>query len=154
MSDPRSYRPEAGTIPDEPGVYRFRDPHGRVLYVGKAKSLRSRLANYFSALSGLHPRTQAMVTSAASVDWPIGASGYDVRMNVDLSGNVPHGFFVTPIDGAGVAGVNAPIGSFDPGLAGAHIYAQWLVLGDAGGKPTVYGAPVAASTGLSLRIGL
>ncbi len=69
MSDPRSYRPEAGTIPDEPGVYRFRDPHGRVLYVGKAKSLRSRLANYFSALSGLHPRTQAMVTSAASVDW-------------------------------------------------------------------------------------
>ena len=71
MSDPRSYRPAAGTVPDEPGVYRFRDPHGRVIYVGKAKSLRSRLANYFSALSGLHPRTQAMVTSASSVDWTI-----------------------------------------------------------------------------------
>ena len=98
--------------------------------------------------------TAVLAWSAASVNWPIGASGFDVRMNVDLSGNVSHGFFVTPIDGAGVAGVNAPIGSFDPALAGAHIFAQWFVLGDSGGKPTVYGVPLAASSGLSLRIGL
>lgn len=98
--------------------------------------------------------TAVLAWSAASVDWPIGASGYDVRMNVDLSGGVPYGFFSTPIDGAGVAGVSAPIGSFDPALAGAHIYAQWFVIGDAGGKPTVFGVPLAATSGLSLRIGL
>lgn len=69
MPDPSTYRPAPGTVPDAPGVYRFRDVDGRVIYVGKAKSLRSRLANYFTDLSGLHPRTQAMVTTAASVDW-------------------------------------------------------------------------------------
>jgi excinuclease ABC subunit C len=58
-------------VPDEPGVYRFRDEHGRVIYVGKAKSLRSRLNSYFSDLSGLHPRTRQMVTTAASVDWTV-----------------------------------------------------------------------------------
>lgn len=67
--DPREYRPAPGSVPDAPGVYRFRDAHGRVIYVGKAKSLRSRLANYFGDLAALHPRTQAMVTSASSVDW-------------------------------------------------------------------------------------
>ena len=69
MADPASYRPAQGEIPDAPGVYRFRDPHGRVVYVGKAKSLRSRLSSYFQDLSALHPRTQAMVTTASSVDW-------------------------------------------------------------------------------------
>ena len=68
MADPRSYRPAAGSIPDAPGVYRFLDDHGRVIYVGKAKSLRSRLASYFASLATLHPRTAAMVTSASSVD--------------------------------------------------------------------------------------
>jgi excinuclease ABC subunit C len=58
-------------VPDEPGVYRFRDEHGRVIYAGKAKSLRSRLNSYFSDLSGLHPRTRQMVTTAASVDWTV-----------------------------------------------------------------------------------
>jgi excinuclease ABC subunit C len=58
-------------VPDEPGVYRFRDEHGRVIYVGKAKSLRSRLNSYFCDLSGLHPRTRQMVTTAASVDWTV-----------------------------------------------------------------------------------
>ena len=58
-------------MPDSPGVYRFRDEHGRVIYVGKAISLRSRLANYFQDLSALHPRTQSMVTSAASVEWTV-----------------------------------------------------------------------------------
>ena len=55
----------------EPGVYRFRDPHGRVIYVGKAKSLRSRLNSYFADLSGLAPRTRRMVMTAASVEWTV-----------------------------------------------------------------------------------
>ncbi|MGH3840277.1 MAG: excinuclease ABC subunit UvrC [Pseudonocardiaceae bacterium] len=69
--DPCTYRPAPGTIPDAPGVYRFRDEHGRVIYVGKAKSLRSRLNSYFADLSGLHPRTRQMVTTAASVEWTV-----------------------------------------------------------------------------------
>jgi excinuclease ABC subunit C len=69
VADPASYRPASGEIPDSPGVYRFRDRQGRVVYVGKAKSLRSRLASYFQDLAALHPRTQAMVTTACSVDW-------------------------------------------------------------------------------------
>ena len=68
MPDPASYRPAPGSIPVEPGVYRFRDPHGRVIYVGKAKSLRSRLTSYFADLAGLHPRTRQMVTTAAGVE--------------------------------------------------------------------------------------
>ena len=55
----------------EPGVYRFRDSHRRVIYVGKAKSLRSRLNSYFADLSGLAPRTRQMVTTAASVEWTV-----------------------------------------------------------------------------------
>ncbi|MEU8230766.1 excinuclease ABC subunit UvrC [Actinoplanes sp. NPDC048967] len=69
MPDPSSYRPAPGTIPDAPGVYRFRDPTGRVIYVGKAKSLRSRLNSYFADTFSLHARTQQMVTTAAAVDW-------------------------------------------------------------------------------------
>ncbi|MDT0164441.1 excinuclease ABC subunit UvrC [Actinotalea sp. AC32] len=71
MADPATYRPRPGQVPDSPGVYRFRDEHGRVVYVGKAKSLRSRLASYFQDLSALHPRTQQMVTTAASVEWTV-----------------------------------------------------------------------------------
>lgn len=71
MADPASYRPAPGEIPDSPGVYRFSDEHGRVIYVGKAKSLRSRLANYFQDITGLHPRTRQMVTTAASVQWTV-----------------------------------------------------------------------------------
>ncbi|MEV5428720.1 excinuclease ABC subunit UvrC [Streptomyces sp. NPDC052701] len=71
MADPSSYRPKPGEIPDSPGVYRFRDEHRRVIYVGKAKSLRQRLANYFQDLAGLHPRTRTMVTTAASVEWTV-----------------------------------------------------------------------------------
>ncbi|MEV0930316.1 excinuclease ABC subunit UvrC [Streptomyces phaeochromogenes] len=71
MADPSSYRPKPGQIPDSPGVYKFRDEHRRVIYVGKAKSLRQRLASYFQDLSGLHPRTRTMVTTAASVEWTV-----------------------------------------------------------------------------------
>ncbi|PBC64303.1 excinuclease ABC subunit C [Streptomyces sp. Tue6028] len=71
MADPSSYRPKPGQIPDSPGVYKFRDEHRRVIYVGKAKSLRQRLANYFQDLANLHPRTRTMVTTAASVEWTV-----------------------------------------------------------------------------------
>ena len=67
MADPASYRPAPGSIPDAPGVYRFRDERGRVIYVGKATSLRSRVSSYFQDLTNLHPRTQTMVTTAAAV---------------------------------------------------------------------------------------
>jgi excinuclease ABC subunit C len=71
VPDPTTYRPAPGSIPVEPGVYRFRDPHGRVIYVGKAKSLRSRLNSYFADISGLAPRTRQMVMAAGSVEWTV-----------------------------------------------------------------------------------
>ncbi|MFC6094083.1 excinuclease ABC subunit UvrC [Saccharothrix lopnurensis] len=71
MADPSTYRPATGTIPEAPGVYKFRDAGGRVVYVGKAKNLRSRLNSYFADLTGLHPRTRQMVTTAASVEWTV-----------------------------------------------------------------------------------
>jgi excinuclease ABC subunit C len=71
MADPATYRPAPGEIPTDPGVYRFRDDRGRVVYVGKARNLRSRLNSYFADPMGLHPRTRSMVTTAASVDWVV-----------------------------------------------------------------------------------
>ncbi|MDH4354292.1 MAG: excinuclease ABC subunit UvrC, partial [Actinomycetota bacterium] len=74
MTDPAAYRPAPGSVPDAPGVYRYRDPHGRVVYVGKAKSLRSRLGQYFQDPAGLHPRTLAMLETASSVEWTVVAN--------------------------------------------------------------------------------
>ena len=71
MPDPSTYRPATGSIPEQPGVYRFSDPHGRVIYVGKAKILRQRLNSYFADLSGMHPRTRQMVTTASQVQWTV-----------------------------------------------------------------------------------
>ncbi|MFT4305756.1 MAG: excinuclease ABC subunit UvrC [Microbacterium sp.] len=71
MADVLPYRPKAGEIPTSPGVYRFRDAEGRILYVGKAKNLRARLSNYFAPLHALHERTRRMVTTAASVEWTV-----------------------------------------------------------------------------------
>jgi excinuclease ABC subunit C len=71
VADPATYRPAPGSIPESPGVYRFRDAHRRVIYVGKAKSLRQRLNSYFADFVSLHPRTQAMLTSAAGVEWTV-----------------------------------------------------------------------------------
>jgi len=95
VADPSSYRPAPGSIPDSPGVYRFSDAAGRVIYVGKAKNLRARLSSYFQDLVNLHPRTQAMVTTAAKVEWTVVGSEveslqleyswikeYDPRFNV------------------------------------------------------------------------
>ncbi|HET6916735.1 MAG TPA: excinuclease ABC subunit UvrC [Acidimicrobiales bacterium] len=62
-------RPPSGSIPDSPGSYQFRDKDGRVIYVGKAKSLRSRLSNYFQSASNLPPRTAQMVAQAETVEW-------------------------------------------------------------------------------------
>ena len=95
MADPAQYRPRTSEIPTAPGVYRFRDEHGRVIYVGKAKNLRNRLTSYFQDPARLHPRTQQMVFTAASVQWTVVANEvealsleyswikeYDPRFNV------------------------------------------------------------------------
>ncbi|MCS5713058.1 excinuclease ABC subunit UvrC [Herbiconiux sp. CPCC 205716] len=74
MADTVSYRPKAGEIPTQPGVYRFKDAKGRVLYVGKAKNLRARLSNYFAPLRSLHERTRRMVLSASGVEWTVVAT--------------------------------------------------------------------------------
>jgi excinuclease ABC subunit C len=65
----RAFRPEPGTIPDAPGCYQFKDAHGRVVYVGKAKSLRQRLGNYFQAWTNIPPRTRAMLEAARTIEW-------------------------------------------------------------------------------------
>ncbi|HOB05997.1 MAG TPA: excinuclease ABC subunit UvrC [Propionibacteriaceae bacterium] len=95
MADPSTYRPAAGAIPTNPGVYRFMDAHGAVLYVGKAKNLRQRLTSYFADPAALHFRTATMVRTAAQVDWTVvqnelealqleytGIKKYDPRFNV------------------------------------------------------------------------
>jgi excinuclease ABC subunit C len=71
VADPSTYRPPTGSIPTSPGVYRFKDSRGRVIYVGKAKNLRSRLTSYFTDLANLHARTKTMVTTAAGVEWTV-----------------------------------------------------------------------------------
>jgi excinuclease ABC subunit C len=71
MSNTVSWRPKASDIPTQPGVYRWRDERGRVLYVGKAKNLRARLSNYFAPLPSLHERTRRMVLTARSVEWTV-----------------------------------------------------------------------------------
>jgi len=71
VADPTTYRPRPGEIPVDPGVYRFRDKDGRVIYVGKAKSLRPRLSSYFQDMAALHPRTATMVRTGASVEWTV-----------------------------------------------------------------------------------
>ena len=71
MADPASYRPAPGSIPTEPGVYRFSDANGQVIYVGKAKNLRNRLNSYFQDPAALHFRTKTMVYSAARVEWTV-----------------------------------------------------------------------------------
>lgn len=72
MADPASYRPQR--IPTDPGVYRFRDHEGRVLYVGKARNLRARLANYFADPARLNPRIYLMVHTANRVEWTVVAT--------------------------------------------------------------------------------
>ena len=71
MANELSFRPKTGEIPTNPGVYRFFDETGRILYVGKAKNLRARLSNYFGPLDSLHERTRRMVLAAADVKWVI-----------------------------------------------------------------------------------
>ncbi len=77
MADQLSFRPKTSEIPTEPGVYRWFDKNGRILYVGKAKNLRARLSSYFAPLESLHSRTRRMVTSAADVQWTIVKTEYE-----------------------------------------------------------------------------
>ena len=94
-TSPISFRPDPGSIPTKPGVYRFRDGAGRVIYVGKAKNLRARLSSYFQDIAQMHQRTATMVTTAAGVEWTVVATEvealqleyswikeYDPRFNV------------------------------------------------------------------------
>lgn len=77
MSTDLSYRPATSDIPTNPGVYRFFDASGRILYVGKAKNLRARLSSYFAPLGTLHERTRRMVTSASDVKWTVVGSEFE-----------------------------------------------------------------------------
>jgi excinuclease ABC subunit C len=109
VADPSSYRPVPGTVPDAPGVYRFRDGTGRVIYVGKAKSLRSRINSYFA--DPLHPRTRQMVTTAEAVDWVTVGSEvealqleynwikeYDPRFNVKYRDDKSYPYLAVTLD--------------------------------------------------------
>ncbi len=111
MADPATYRPAPGSIPESPGVYRFRDAHSRVIYVGKAKNLRSRLNSYFADFVGLHPRTQAMLRSAANVEWTVVATEvealqleyswikeYDPRFNVRYRDDKSYPYLAVTLD--------------------------------------------------------
>jgi len=77
MAHELAFRPQTAAIPKDPGVYRFLDADGRVLYVGKAKNLRSRLSTYFGPLAKQHERTQRMLMAAADVKWTIVRSEYE-----------------------------------------------------------------------------
>lgn len=72
-----AFRPKTSEIPTNPGVYQFLDSRGKVLYVGKAKNLRSRLTSYFGTFDKLHERTQRMLQSASDVKWTIVNTEYD-----------------------------------------------------------------------------
>jgi excinuclease ABC subunit C len=106
-----SFRPATGTIPEQPGVYRFRDATGRVIYVGKAKSLRQRLNSYFADPWSLHPRTHQMVSAAAGVDWVTVSTEvealqlefswikeYDPRFNVRYRDDKSYPFLAVTLD--------------------------------------------------------
>jgi excinuclease ABC subunit C len=77
MANQVSFRPNTGDIPTNPGVYRFIDAKGRVLYVGKAKNLRARLGSYFAPLNTLPEKTRRMVTTAVDVNWTIVKSEFE-----------------------------------------------------------------------------
>ncbi len=104
-------RPPAGTIPEAPGSYQFKDAHGRVIYVGKASNLRQRLSNYFQSPANLHPRTAQMVETAESVEWTIVRNEvealmlehslikqHDPRFNVRLRDDKSYPFLAVTID--------------------------------------------------------
>jgi excinuclease ABC subunit C len=109
--DSPDWRPSVGSIPDSPGVYRFRDGTGRVIYVGKAKSLRGRLNSYFADPWTLHARTAQMVTTARSVDWVVVATEvealqleyawikeYDPRFNVRYRDDKSYPYLAVTLD--------------------------------------------------------
>ena len=77
MTETRSWFPNTESIPTTPGVYRWFDDDGRILYVGKAKNLRSRLTSYFARPESLHERTRRMVLSATRIDWTIVKSEFE-----------------------------------------------------------------------------
>lgn len=108
--DPAQYRPIARDIPEEPGVYRFLDARNTVIYVGKAKNLRSRLSSYFADPASLHPRTHTMVHTAESVTWTVVATEvealqleyswikqFDPRFNVKYKDDKSYPYFAVSL---------------------------------------------------------
>jgi excinuclease ABC subunit C len=104
-------RPPAGTIPELPGSYQFKDVHGRVIYVGKASNLRQRLSNYFQSPRNMHPRTAQMVETAESVEWTTVRNEvealmleyslikqHDPRFNVRLRDDKSYPFLAVTVD--------------------------------------------------------
>jgi excinuclease ABC subunit C len=104
-------RPPAGTIPEAPGSYQFKDAHGRVIYVGKASNLRQRLSNYFQSPVNMHPRTAQMVETAESVEWTTVRNEvealmleyslikqHDPRFNVRLRDDKSYPFLAVTVD--------------------------------------------------------
>src|SRR6266576_3609643 len=115
VREPRQWgvvtRPETGSIPDAPGSYQFLDAQGRVIYVGKAKSLRSRLSNYFVDPDLLLERTRQMVDAAASVEWIVAKNEveafflefnliqrYKPRFNIRLKDDKSYPFLAVTLD--------------------------------------------------------
>ena len=120
---PLSYRPAPGSIPEEPGVYRFSDENGRVIYVGKAKSLRQRLNSYFADPRALHSRTRSMVTTATKVEWTVVQTEvealqleyswikeYDPRFNVKYRDDKSYPWLAVTLSGGVPAGDGRPRG--------------------------------------------
>jgi hypothetical protein len=96
----------------------------------------------------------ALAWSGGSANSPIGSGPDDVRLLIDVGPTSNLGFAWTYADGTGAAGAVFAIPAYDPALVGAHVYAQWFVVGDPSAPPTIFGAPLAASAGLDVRIGL
>ena len=128
------FRPKTSDIPAKPGVYKWRDGEGRVIYVGKAKNLRNRLTNYFQPLYLLHPRTQTMVLTARSLEWTVVATElesltleytwikeFDPRFNVQFRDDKTYPYlavstgeriprvWVTRSRNGGIPGISAPM---------------------------------------------
>ena len=120
------FRPKTSDIPAKPGVYKWRDGEGRVIYVGKAKNLRNRLTNYFQPLYLLHPRTQTMVLTARSLEWTVVATElesltleytwikeFDPRFNVQFRDDKTYPYLAVStgerIPRGGIPGISAPM---------------------------------------------
>ena len=155
------FRPKTSDIPAKPGVYKWRDGEGRVIYVGKAKNLRNRLSNYFQPLYLLHPRTQTMVLTARSLEWTVVGTElesltleytwikeFEPRFNIKLRDDKTYPYLAVSIgeqvprvwvtrsrplrQGVGYAQKPGPAAQ---GVPGAHLFAERVPQGAADEPP-------------------